>query len=544
MALILGKIFEKHKSNLNALACPAILMILVGSLYWLTMPKTLSWGWRGYGIDSPELVTAAKFFSVPHPPGYPLYTALLGMFSKILPVGDYAFRGNLFSVIFSCLCVVVVYLIAERLLCQLYPSNRRLHIKMAAFLGAITLAVAPIYWSVSTIAEVYTLHSFLAALQVYFGILLVQKWKQEKLFRKYVFTALLVVFSISLCNHLTVLAFIVPITLFILCNLPVRLLVKPLPIFAAVVFLLIYMYLPIRASVPVPFSWGRPDTIEGFIWMIRAMPYQSYVMAAPLSELDDRALIFAKFLFNQFNVIGLFCCAVGMRILFVRDKSLLLVFVSTSLLLFVYSITYLTVDAEVNFIPALVYFSIWSSIGVMEIVTTIEKSTKTLSEKYANINLPVVVGLLGFIGLLIVVPLYNMVSKYEELNFSHDRTALENGRAILSDISDNDVLIVSSEKDVFTSWYARYADSVSNTGIPIAEPLLAYDWYIERAVLPVFPNFDTSVLSTDIDDVLLKIVEHADRNDRDVFTIRPIEDDRLSLEKSGDMYLITLKSQE
>ena len=166
MALILGKIFEKHKSNLNALACPAILMILVGSLYWLTMPKTLSWGWRGYGIDSPELVTAAKFFSVPHPPGYPLYTALLGVFSKILPVGDYAFRGNLFSVIFSCLCVVVVYLIAERLLCQLYPSNRRLHIKMAAFLGAITLAVAPIYWSVSTIAEVYTLHTILAALQV------------------------------------------------------------------------------------------------------------------------------------------------------------------------------------------------------------------------------------------------------------------------------------------------------------------------------------------------------------------------------------------
>ena len=278
--------------------------------------------------------------------------------------------------------------------------------------------------------------------------------------------------------------------------------------------------------------------------MIRAMPYQSYVMAAPLSELDDRALIFAKFLFNQFNVIGLFCCAVGMRILFVRDKSLLLVFISTSLLLFVYSITYLTVDAEVNFIPALVYFSIWSSIGVMEIVTTIEKSTKTLSEKYANINLTVVIGLLGFIGLLIVVPLYNMVSKYEELNFSHDRAALENGRAILTDISDNDVLIVSSEKDVFTSWYARYADSVSNTGIPIAEPLLAYDWYIERAVLPVFPNFDASVLSTDINDVLLKIVEHADRHDRDVFTIRPIDDNRLSLEKSGDMYLITLKSQE
>ena len=544
LALLLGKFYEKYKSALDTLTCPVILMISVGLLYWLTMPKTLSWGWRGYGIDSPELVTAAKFFSVPHPPGYPLYTGLLGMFSKILPIGDYAFRGNLFSVVFSCLCVFVAYLIAETLLCQFYPSNGRLRVKIAAFFGAITLAVAPIYWSVSTIAEVYTLHSFLVALQVYLCILLVQKWKQEKLFRRDLFTGLLIVFTISLCNHLTALAFIAPITLFILFNLPVKLLVKPFPIFLGLVFLLIYLYLPIRASVPVPFSWGQPDTIEGFMWMIRAVPYQSYVMAAPLSELDDRTLIFVKFLFNQFNIIGLFCCAVGIRILFVRDKSLLLMFASTSLLLFVYSITYLTVDAEVNFIPALIYFSIWSAIGIMEVATTIEKSAEKIGEKYRKINLSIVISVLIVLGCFVAVPVYNTVSKYEELNFSDDRAALENGRSILADISDDDVLIVSSEKDVFTSWYARYADSASNTGIPIAEPLLAYGWYIERAVLPVFPNFDINVESADIKDVLLKIVEHADRHDRKVFTIRPIDDDRLSLDQSGDMYLLSLKSQE
>ena len=117
-------------------------------------------------------------------------------------------------------------------------------------------------------------------------------------------------------------------------------------------------------------------------------------MAAPLSELDDRTLIFVKFLFNQFNIIGLFCCAVGIRILFVRDKSLLLMFASTSLLLFVYSITYLTVDAEVNFIPALIYFSIWSAIGIMEVATTIEKSAEKIGEKYRKINLSIVISVL------------------------------------------------------------------------------------------------------------------------------------------------------
>ena len=53
-----------------------------------------------------------------------------------------------------------------------------------------------------------------------------------------------------------------------------------------------------------------------------------------------------------------------------------------------------------------------------------------------------------------------------------------------------------------------------------------------------------NVESADIKDVLLKIVEHADRHDRKVFTIHPIDDDRLSLDKSGDMYLLSLKSQE
>ena len=47
----MGKIFEKSKSALDTLTCPLTLMISVGLLYWLTMPKTLSWGWRGYGID-------------------------------------------------------------------------------------------------------------------------------------------------------------------------------------------------------------------------------------------------------------------------------------------------------------------------------------------------------------------------------------------------------------------------------------------------------------------------------------------------------------
>ena len=112
-------------------------------------------------------------------------------------------------------------------------------------------------------------------------------------------------------------------------------------------------------------------------------------------------------------------------------------------------------------------------------------------------------------------------------------------------MSAKDILIVSSEKDVFTSWYAIYTDSEVNTGIPIAEPLLVYDWYIKRSVLTEFPGFEKTYSSNDILDVISEIIEHSDRRGSKVFTIRPIVDDRFSLDMVSDgMYLIANKVQE
>ena len=541
----LKNLFLQYRSCANAVIIPFILVCSIGTLYWLTMPKTLSWGWRGYGIDSPELITAAKYFSVPHPPGYPFYTVMLGLFSNVFAIGDYALRGNLFSLILSCLCVLVTYMIGESLLRHLYPTNHNINTRIVAFLGAITLAVAPIYWSVSVVTEVYTLHCLLVAIQVYLGILLILKWHLRKQVNSILLTCLFIAFAIGLSNHLTILAFTVPIVAVLLFNVPLRLLVRPVPLLIASIFLLIYLYLPLRSSAEVPFNWGDSSNVQGFLWMLRAAPYQDYVMAAPISELDDRTLIFVKFIFDQFNVIGLFFTAVGIKVLVTKNKPLILMVATTFLLLFVYSITYLTVDAEVNFIPVFIYFSICSSIGIMEIFKTVQKSVQNIGEKHGKFHLPILVGILTFVLYFAFVPGFNSVSNYEELDFSKDEAALKNGRDILANVSAKDILIVSSEKDVFTSWYAIYTDSEVNTGIPIAEPLLVYDWYIKRAVLTEFPSFEKTYSSNDILDVISEIIEHSDRRGSKVFTIRPIVDDRFSLDMVSDgMYLLANKVQE
>ncbi len=58
--------------------------------------------------DSAELATAAALWGVPHPPGYPLLTALGHSFS-FLPFGSLDWRLHLTSALFHALCVVVVF---------------------------------------------------------------------------------------------------------------------------------------------------------------------------------------------------------------------------------------------------------------------------------------------------------------------------------------------------------------------------------------------------------------------------------------------------
>ena len=58
--------------------------------------------------DSGELVTVAYTLGIAHHPGYPLYTLLAHLFTKI-PFGSVAWRVNLFSAVCHSATVVVVY---------------------------------------------------------------------------------------------------------------------------------------------------------------------------------------------------------------------------------------------------------------------------------------------------------------------------------------------------------------------------------------------------------------------------------------------------
>ena len=106
-----------------------------------------------FTLDSAELTTAAATLGITRSTGYPLYT-MLGYLWSHIPVGDVGFRLNLFSAFWGALTLLALEL-------TLY----KLGIGFFARTAAITLLGTNVYfWSLATVAEVYTLNTALIAL--------------------------------------------------------------------------------------------------------------------------------------------------------------------------------------------------------------------------------------------------------------------------------------------------------------------------------------------------------------------------------------------
>ncbi len=131
---------------------------------------------------------AAATLGVAHPPGYPLFTMLGHLFS-LVPLGPIPFRVNLLSAVSNALTVGIVFLTAFRL------SQARL----ASTMGALVLALNPLFWSWSLVAEVFPLNNLLASLLIYLLVI----WFEEPE-RTGTLMAAFFVGGLGITNHQTI----------------------------------------------------------------------------------------------------------------------------------------------------------------------------------------------------------------------------------------------------------------------------------------------------------------------------------------------------
>ncbi len=138
-------------SNSSTRLSAALLFLISLLLYSLTTCRTIHSG------DSPELSLAAAIFGIPHPPGYPLYTTLTGIWAHLFPLDLRAFASNLASAIHAATAATLLLLLLRRWGTTL----------TAAWFAGLALVAGRTFWSQAVAAEVYAFDLLLLGLFIH-----------------------------------------------------------------------------------------------------------------------------------------------------------------------------------------------------------------------------------------------------------------------------------------------------------------------------------------------------------------------------------------
>ena len=130
-------------SRLDAAAVAAAVLGPL-ALYAVTLPRTVVLE------DDGLFLMAGVHLGVAHPPGYPIHTLILHLFTR-LPFGDPAVLGHLSSAVLGALACGAVYCCARLLRASPVP----------ALTAAWLFGVSEQFWSQAIITEVYTLNALI-----------------------------------------------------------------------------------------------------------------------------------------------------------------------------------------------------------------------------------------------------------------------------------------------------------------------------------------------------------------------------------------------
>jgi Tfp pilus assembly protein PilF len=289
---------EPGRRSLRNLAGPlplAVVLGLVGTAGYLAALSP-SVGW----YDSPELTGVARTFGIAHPTGYPLY-ALAGRLVTLLagPLGESVRGADVLSALSGGLTLALLALLAWHLtgLIGLGPVPRAVRLAACA-LPVTVLGPLPLFMMQASSAEVYALHTLLAALLLLIGAAGVLAADRRRTYpyplpgdrpdggggpryRRY---PLLLAFLAGLGagNHATLVLYL-PALLYLLVwayrleggaggrrdGRPLRQWVGATVLFG-LLGLSVYLIVPLRAQLNPPFNWGAADNLSDFLRLVTA----------------------------------------------------------------------------------------------------------------------------------------------------------------------------------------------------------------------------------------------------------------------------------
>jgi len=173
------------------------LVVLTGYLVTLA-PSVTFW-------DAGEFIAAARILGIPHPPGTPLFVLLGNFFGQLVPLGEFAWRTNLMTAVFSagaaaCLFLVVVQALRGWRSDEPEVARDGWFVWGGAIAAALASAFAFTVWQNSNETEVYMVATFSIAAVCWLAWL----WRKHRGTMRASHLLLLIVYigAVSIGNHL------------------------------------------------------------------------------------------------------------------------------------------------------------------------------------------------------------------------------------------------------------------------------------------------------------------------------------------------------
>ncbi|HXV86173.1 MAG TPA: DUF2723 domain-containing protein [Gemmatimonadales bacterium] len=178
------------------LAAGAVFLVVLAGYIWSLAPTVTFW-------DAGEFIATARILGIPHPPGTPLFVLLGHVWADMVRVGEFAYRTNLMTAVFSAGAAGWFFLVAAQALRgdgKGEEARDPLFVLGGAAAGAVTSAFVFTVWQNSVETEVYMVATFSIAATTW----LVWLWRKHRGTPRAPHLLLLIAYlaAVSLGNHL------------------------------------------------------------------------------------------------------------------------------------------------------------------------------------------------------------------------------------------------------------------------------------------------------------------------------------------------------
>lgn len=464
--------------------------LLAFLLYSLTLAPGITW--MHQGADGGELLAAAVTRGVPHPPGYPLYTLLLGAWVTVVgwlaPLSEVAWRGNLFSALCGAASAGITVFVAKALLDVVQPEAAFPTAPMRnrwvwAALAGLAWACSPLLWSQSLLTEVYALHALVFSLLGWTLLGSRRRW-----------WLLSVPLALGTAHHIT-LFLLTPAAVWLIWAAERRL----RPWLGALLWMalgvavgaLFYLYIPlVGAAHPAPVNWGYVSTWQEFWWLVSGEAYRGYLFATPTDSVLYRLMQWAYTLVTQYTPLGLLLALAGFAQMDQRQPALRNFGILWIVPLSIYSIGYFTRDSEIYLLPVTWMLALWLGVGLALVVAWLES-------RHFRLTRPPYLVAGGFAILLVV----NLLLAWGQTSLRNDRTVQTFLTQVDAILPDNAIVVSRGDKETFALWYGVWGSGAllhngERSVVPLNDSLYQFAWYrrLQQDLYPELPGIGISAL--------------------------------------------------